>query len=400
MRLAGRQLRNAVFPGAGAWRTVAAACLLLMSVGPQGCRAEQPWPLWQAYRGRFLETSGRIVDHSDNDRTTSEGQAYGMFFALVDNDRASFDKLLRWTEDNLADGDLTARLPAWAWGKTATGEWKPLDSNSAADADLWLAYDCLEAGRLWNDSRLSKLGSVLAERIAHREVARVAGLGVVLLPGPKGFQTDAAGTVLNLSYLPPQLLARLRLEQPSGPWAEMAQDLPRLIAAGAPAGFAMDWIRTVPRLAPSAAPGALAQGRKDAPATGSYDAVRQYLWLGLADRRTSGVPAELASLAGMGAYLAGNPLPPLEVQSDGKVLQAEGPVGFSAALAPYLDAIGRTNEARQQRDRLAASAQPDTGLYGRSTAYYDQNLSLFATGWQEGRFHFDRDGRLKVPWRS
>ena len=40
-----------------------------------------------------------------------------MFFALVANDRARFDKLLSWTEANLAGGDLTQRLPAWSWGK-------------------------------------------------------------------------------------------------------------------------------------------------------------------------------------------------------------------------------------------------------------------------------------------
>jgi hypothetical protein len=34
-----------------------------------------------------------------------------MFFALVANDRARFDGLLRWTELNLASDDLTAHLP-------------------------------------------------------------------------------------------------------------------------------------------------------------------------------------------------------------------------------------------------------------------------------------------------
>ena len=67
-----------------------------------GCRAEQQWPLWQHYRERFLDASGRVIDHSAGDKTTSEGQAYGMFFALVVNDRKSFDQMLRWTEDNLA----------------------------------------------------------------------------------------------------------------------------------------------------------------------------------------------------------------------------------------------------------------------------------------------------------
>jgi hypothetical protein len=30
--------------------------------------------------------------------------------------------------------------------------------------------------------------------------------------------------------------------------------------------------------------------------------------------------------------------------------------------------------------------------------YYDQNLALFATGWAEERYRFDREGCLKVRW--
>ena len=376
------------------------ALVLAFFLSQQGCRAEQPWPLWQHYRAHFLEPSGRIVDHTDNDRSTSEGQAYAMFFALVADDRSSFDKLLHWTEDNLAGGDLTARLPAWKWGKSSTGEWKRLDSNSAADADLWLSYVCLEAGRLWKDDRLTRLGTVLADHVARSEVVLAPGVGTVLLPGPQGFHPDAAGYVLNPSYSPPQLLARLRQQQPTGPWSSMASGLPALLTAGAPAGFATDWLRTGTGAAPSPSPDQLAQGKKDAPAIGSYDAIRIYLWLGMADSRTPGVRESLAALHGMATYLAGNALPPLQVQGDGKVLQPEGPVGFSAATIPFLQALKSGLPAHAQQDRLAASVQPETGLYGREAAYYDQNLALFSTGWSEQRFRFDRDGRLKLRWKS
>ncbi len=94
----------------------------------------------------MIDSQGRVIDHSAQDRTTSEGQSYAMFFALVDNDRIRFDKLLNWTEVNLAGGDLTQRLPAWSWGKSPDGSWKILDQNPAADADLWIAYSLLEAG--------------------------------------------------------------------------------------------------------------------------------------------------------------------------------------------------------------------------------------------------------------
>src|ERR1700722_12559807 len=59
--------------------------------------AQQPWPLWESYTQHNLDQQGRVIDHSSQDRTTSEGQAYGMFFALVTNDRTRFDKILNWT---------------------------------------------------------------------------------------------------------------------------------------------------------------------------------------------------------------------------------------------------------------------------------------------------------------
>lgn len=379
---------------------VLAVLAITFAAVQQGCRAEQPWPLWQQYRARFLDSSGRIVDHSDGDKTTSEGQAYGMFFALVVNDRSSFDKMLRWTEDNLAGGDLTAHLPAWKWGKNADGAWSTLDPNSAGDADLWLAYDCLEAGRLWKDDRLQKLGRVLVDHIAHSEVALVPGVGSALLPGPQGFHPGGNAYFLNLSYMPPQLLARLREEQPSGPWADMQTGLPLLLAAASPAGFAPDWLLAGATVKPSAPPDALAQGRAGAVAMGSYDAIRVYLWLGIADSHTEGVHESLDAVQGMARYLTAHSIPPLEIASDGTVLKPDGTVGFSAAVAPYLQSTGHRRESSAQFNRMDANFEKETGLYGHMPAYYDQNLALFAKGWSEQRFRFDRNGRLQVKWKS
>ncbi|VTR49737.1 Endoglucanase precursor [Serratia fonticola] len=124
-----------------------------------------------------------------------------MFFALVANDRPAFDKLLAWTENNLASGDLSAHLPAWLWGQDDNKAWKVLDSNSAADADLWIAYNLLEAGRLWQSRRYQTLGTLLLQRIGREEVANIPGLGLVLLPGKMGFVAEDRWR-LNPSYLP------------------------------------------------------------------------------------------------------------------------------------------------------------------------------------------------------
>ena len=51
------------------------------------------WPVWDEFRNDALD-NGRVVDKSDDRKvTTSEGQSYAMFFALVTNDQVTFDGL-------------------------------------------------------------------------------------------------------------------------------------------------------------------------------------------------------------------------------------------------------------------------------------------------------------------
>jgi len=132
---------------------------------------------------------------------------------------------------------------------------------------------------------------------------------------------------------------------------------------------------------------------------GSYDAIRVYLWLGIADPDTRGLRGLLARVPAMAAYVERNPIPPQKVDAQGRVVNPNGPPGFSAALAPYFRALGKNSEAKVQSDRLESSRDPKTGLYGKNADYYDQNLALFATGWSEARFRFDREGKLRVKWK-
>ena len=75
------------------------------------------WPAYRTFVERFVQADGRVIDFSTTtQQTTSEGQSYGMFFALVANDRATFDRLLDWTRTNLAGNQFDAqdvRLPSW-----------------------------------------------------------------------------------------------------------------------------------------------------------------------------------------------------------------------------------------------------------------------------------------------
>lgn len=392
---------------------------LFLLGGTGGCK-QGPWALWAAYASHFLDAQGRIVDPQVGDRTTSEGQSYALFFALVNNDQGHFDQVLSWTQTNLAQGDLGTHLPAWLWGRSKDGKWTTLDPNPASDADLWIAYSLVEAGRLWKKPAYSNLGRQMMGLVARQEVAELPGFGMMLMPGPTALFAHKGTWTVNPSYLPLFIFHRFSSIQPAGPWDAIAGNIPRLLRQSSRHGFAMDWADYVPSdgFYPAPAPGA-AQPSQDpkadpkdpqkagqandpkadpAPALGSYDAIRVYLWAGMLDEGQTRNDM-IGAISGMGSYVGNRGAPPEKVNDQGVPLDQDGPVGFSAAVLPYLAVFPNAEKAAtQQRIRMSSQLDPTTGLYGKNPAYYDQNLILFATGFLDERFRFGPRGELKLEW--
>lgn len=156
-------------------RSICAASVCAVLAGLSA--SAQAWDKWDAFKAANVNESFRVVDYSDNRRiTTSEGQSYAMFFALVAGDKDAFDKLLVWTENNLASGDITKYKPAWLWGKQGSS-WGIIDSNNAADSDMWIAYCLLEAGRLWDRPDYTAKGKAMMDLLKRRARRQGAGQG-------------------------------------------------------------------------------------------------------------------------------------------------------------------------------------------------------------------------------
>lgn len=371
---------------------------LLMLCATGGCK-QGPWSLRNAYSARFIDTQGRVIDPQGAARTTSEGQAYALFFALADDDRATFDRVLTWTQANLCNGDLQAHLPAWLWGKNTDGTWKTIDANSASDADVWMAYTLVEAGRLWNYPLYATLGRQMMAQIVKSEVTNLPGFGPMLMPGPVGFQHAQVWT-LNPSYLPLFIFERFAAIDPTGPWGQIALGIPTMLTQSSRHGFAMDWVDYVPGdgfyPATELHPG---NKENDAPG-GSYDAIRVYLWAGMLDGSGKNRELMLNAIPAMSVYLANHDAPPEKVSDQGIPVEQDGPVGFSAAVLPYLRAVPDLAKlSAKQTIRLSTMRDPTSGLYGKDQTYYDQVLALFATGYLDGRFRFGPNGELKVEWK-
>lgn len=358
------------------------------------------WPLWQNYAQRSVQDDGRMLESSmEPNHSTSEGQSYGMVFALVANDRKRFDALWSWTVANMMGADLKTRLPGWLWGQGKDGVWQIQDTNSASDADLWMAYALLEAARLWQAPAYRDDALALLKTIESQLVVDLPGLGKMVLPGPEGFAQPDHLWRLNPSYLPIPLLRRLAKEAPHGPWKEIADNTLKMIQATSPKGFVADW-----------------QGyRGTSPKTGlfvvdpskgelgSYDAIRVYLWAGMTPASDPLAAALLARLDGMSASTASSGVPPEKVQVMSGTSEGQGPFGYSAALLPYFQAKGQTWLVEQQRrhvDRGIARVLKSDPQDRTEPAYYNFMLSLFALGWIEQRYQFRHDGTLKLSWET
>lgn len=360
------------------------------SVPAAGGRVCAPvdWPDWTRFKASFLSDDGRVIDRSMSDqRTVSEGQAYALTFALIANDRASFDKVLDWTVNNLAQGDLTAHLPAWLWGRKDDGQWAVLDSNPASDADMWIAYALGEAGRLWNVRRYTALGALVARRIVSEESDFVPGLGRTLLPAPVGFHPAKDLWRLNPSYVPMQVVRRLAGLFPESGWTQLVtSSLKQITLTAPPLGFAPEWAMY-----------RAGRGVEIDPETqgeGSYNAIRVYLWAGMLAPNSEDLHALRHTFDGMLKYVAAHGAPPERVNTRDGTAKQDGGSGFSAALVPLLQAAGDTALAQRQVARTRSlDAQSAPG-------YYSSVLSLFGLGWQDGHFRFAADGTLQVPWEA
>ncbi len=363
-----------------------AAALLASAVGvtAAGDAAGSWWPEWDRFAARFIQADGRVIDLTFEGKSTSEGQSYALFFALVANDRARFDTLLGWTSNNLADGRLGQQLPGWLWGRHDDGSWAIKDRNAAADADLWLAYTLLEAGRLWQTPRYETLGRGLLALVRDREVADAGAAGLVLLPGPVGFTLPNGRFRINPSYLPGFMFKYFGAVDPKGPWTQIWQDYLRTAPEIYAAGVAPDLYVVSSR-------GVVAQDTERAPA-GSYDAIRVYLWAGMSGEQGGGLVRLLTPFA---EHIRELGMPPEKVNpATGAALKADySPIGFAGAVLPFLAALHEDALLKAQLSRLATDA--GRAKLGATTHYYDQVLILFGQGWLDEHYRFDDQGRVQ-----
>ncbi|RUO44275.1 hypothetical protein CWE15_03650 [Aliidiomarina taiwanensis] len=352
----------------------------------------------------LLAEGGRVIDYSSPASiSTSEGQAYGMWFALLANDPERFQRMLSWANANLAAGGLGDRLPSWLWGQSepdAAGEtqWHVLDENAATDADVWMAYSLLLAAQRWQKPHFAALGKRLSARILEQSSVVVAGQRV-LLPGPQGF-THEGYIVVNPSYFSFTLfrgLAELtgdeRWQQVYASSVEILQQVARLPGASIPDWLALDMNLQI------ASPELLQERHQQLTAAGDYDAIRAYLWLSWEKQWYSATPP-LEAFLGPYHFAARHNYPAVEMNPLTGAGSGRGGVGFTAILLPYLQQLSQPQAPLQARlfedfkQRLLAFEPEEY-----KGNYYDTMLLMFATS-TLGCLAFTQEGVLDLQHKE
>lgn len=311
---------------------------------------------WAAYRDRFVEDSGRIVDDANGRISHSEGQGYGLLLAFEAGDRVSFERIWSFTRDELLIRD--DGLAAWKWDPAV----KPhvTDVNSASDGDTLIAYALGLAGKAWGDKSYTDAARALAKAIGEHLIDQDQG-GAILRPAPAGFgaaERSDGLAVVNPSYWIFEALPVLNELAPEYPWQALARTGVDLIdrARFGPSRLPSDWVAiTSPDLSP-------AQGF---PPVFGYNAIRIPLYLlrgGLTDK---------AFLAPYAAAMPAGAPSVIDIET-GRKLETLGDPGYRMVAAAVACAVDGT--------RI-----PDDLRLFTPTSYYPSTLYLLAMSYVTGR---------------
>ncbi len=301
---------------------------------------------------------------------------------MVANDPVTFEKLLRWTEKNLSQGDLGKHLPAWLWGKTPES-WQVIDANTASDADLWLIYALMEAGQHWCKPKYTELGQRLANLVLSEQILHISGLGLSLLPGRYGFIQADGRIKLNPSYVPPFLLARLANVFNTQPfWAKLYLSSQTLLLNSHMNGLYPDWIEYQHGQVLHSEP------------IGDYDAIRVYLWLSFTPDTDPIYHSLLHQVQPFIQHVLKTGYVPEHWNLETKQFsENKGPSGFQYALAPLLKRL------QHHLLPLPQLPKPNETEAWKRYGYYDGLLSLFAQAHLSERFQMADNGRLILKWQ-
>jgi endoglucanase len=311
----------------------------------------------------YVSADGAVVRHDQGNDIVSEGQAYGMLVAEVAGKRALARTIWDWTKAHLPGKHGLVASRADSNGQVQ-------DANSAADADVLIAYALLRYGGT-DASTLHADGRRLADAVLGAESVTVGGRPVIVA-GPWATSPPR----VDPSYWMPSVFRALAHYTGDQRWQQAADIALDLLAQVTSDGRQLppDWAQLDGgRLVPIAAPSG------GAPVQYGLDAARLPLWLAAGctdhERRLAADWWRLLSAGDTANYLAlsltGQP-----------ISQAEHPLPMLAGAAAAR-AAGDTAASESLRVRANDLAGAHPTYYGDAwlalgAALFNGDLDLCA----------------------
>ncbi|HUW24712.1 MAG TPA: glycosyl hydrolase family 8 [Patescibacteria group bacterium] len=174
---------------------------------------------WEFFKKNFIVNYGQVIDPTNNDLTTSEGQAYTMLRAVWENDQTTFREIWQWTKDHLQHR-LQDKLLSWNWQKEGD-EYKLGDWASAADADEDIALALLFASKQWQNQAYQDEAKEIIKDIWRQEVREINGRYFIISGTDK---EKREGFLINPSYFSPATYKIFAEVDKSHPWKKLVDD--------------------------------------------------------------------------------------------------------------------------------------------------------------------------------
>jgi len=336
---------------------------------------------WQKYKQQFILPEGRVIDPSQNDMTTSEGQSYAMLRAVWSDDKPTFDLVWNWTKDNL-DREQD-KLFGWRWGQREDGSYGFLENggeNSATDADTDIALALIFAANRWNQNEYRDEALPILTDLWNLTTEEVNGKRYALAGSWATSQTDL---VLNPSYFAPyawRIFADVDTENDWESLIDPAYEVLRLSssqplngkeAAGLPPNWVMLRKQDGQLIGPTQ-PGLTAQY--------SYDAMRTP-WRIAVDYHWFAEPQALEylqSLSVLGDNYRADGFLASTYEHDGtRVTDYESPAMYATAL-PYFQFVEPETAQELYQNKVLVLYDNDTNAFREDLNYYDQNWLWFS----------------------
>lgn len=339
---------------------------------------------WLNYKNGFLEAgTGRTLDPSRNDVTTSEGESYTMLRAVWLGDKTTFDQSWTWTEDNLQHktGD---HLFSWLFGEEPNGSYGVLTAQggetTASDADTDIALALLFAYGRWQDHTYLGDARVIMSDIWDNEVVTINGKPYMTADNKEKSGTGPTVAV-DPSYLNPAAYRIFAEFDNSHPWAELAttsyevinESMQAPLNVSKSAGLPPDWInlnKTTGAMSIPSAPNDTNFGF-DALRT-PYRIALDYEWFGTPEAKTT-----LEQMGFLATQWQQNGKLDDTYAHDGTVVTDEEDAAMYGGTIGYFMIADPADAQNVYQQKLQYLFDPDTNTWKEPLDYYDDNWAWF-----------------------